>query len=1184
MNELKLVASALVVGACVAGCSTPTATYKTVDENGKEQTVQVTDASGKAVPMPENSKETIEKLLPQLKAMIEKMLRDAVAQGATDVKRAVPDDAAIQKLAGRALTEDEMKVLRAAAGNFMRDGEKTIIVKAQVDEIIGKMMPAAKELLRQKQYAKVRELIWRASTTDNEDVNEGVRKVGIEFLNVRVNPENWVVIEKDLTSTTEGYLGKEAFDEAEKFLKAYPRIRTYSTKIDERLKAVQDEVVRLGVDAKGVEPIRKQTGELVAAAAKILDVQDDVTNTVKSVTLTKSAAVNPDLEAYEKKLAEYKETLIRYNCTKENAEKIVESFKKSIAPFLAELKKDAVLETQTDKKEFTILGTMAVNKRTDALVAGLLEKVAAAKAAAEKAKFDAALAAAIKALREKVAALVAQGKFDEAREVIWQAAATGNLAMDVPIFAEGEKLLREEVNPKHWIAIESEIKAVVKEKVAANEYDACLKYLDEYKRIRQHSIVLDQQLARVREEAEVLGANPEAAVKKAQEACAMVEEAKKLVDHLDQIKVASEKPTEEDTKAYEKELQAYREKLARYHAEPDYVEAVVSRLDAALRSLMRKPGTAAAGQLLLGTNAINDRLGKLLAAQRALVEGQKIAWQKAQFEAQYNDLIKRVRAAVAKGEFTKAREIIRDEKLVGNPVSDAALYALRIGLLNSVVNPRQLAVLLEEIDQKTKAFIEAEDFKGLAEYIKNYPYVHDDYAQIRQSLNGVEKAMIGLDLAESPATDYVASANAKVVDILEERTGSWMPNFDFGALEAALTNVAMAVEAQYYEPDEIKGFCLQVKAEVKELLAERFAPITTKELNAALGRALEPAVLVAATGIANQEYLALLDQIDKEVSMDAQIAMAEEAISRQLGIVCEKASFKVNAILGEYSRAFRLLKKKATLSKAEATSLVLGAAYLDQPAVIPFALKLGADINGVSARDTRKRTALMLAIDAQNLSLLKLLVEAGASATATDAAGNSVLHYAVKSGSVSAVRAIAKAASMVVANAAGETPLFEAVKRNQEAMVQTVIDLVEEKKRGDFVNMADKSGLTAFALAAKMGARDVLDALAAAGALYSEKDLILAEEGDHIAVAQWLVAQGADVNAPGVMAKACPAKATGRYLIHAGGVGDHTCEACKPADKRAEADAVKSAAAGNPEKKVEAEGTITFKVSEEKLK
>ena len=1161
MKKLKFVASAMTIGAMVAGCSTPTATYKTVDENGQEQIVQITDASGKAVTVSEESKESIEKLLPRLKELVEKNLRAKVAKGQFYTKYQIPTDAAIRSLSKTEFGEEEMKALRAAAEMFTREGEKSIVWPAWIEAICTKAVPAAEKLTMQKNYAAAREVIWRSSTTGVADVDDGVRKIGLEFLNTKVNPANWTDIESDLNAKTAAFVEKGAYVDAYDFLKTYPRIRTYSTKIDDRLKAVQDEVVRLGVDAEGVEPIRAKTGELVAAAAKIIDIRDAVTN---AVTTTRSEAVNPDLEAYEKKLAEYKETLIRYNCTKENAEKIVASFKASVAPLLEHLKKDAV--TETDEKTFTILGTMAVNKRTDKLVGELTQKV-----------LEAEIKTAIDAMKAKVAALVADGKFAEAREVVWQAAATGRIEIDTAVFAAGVELLRREVNPKNWIAIEAEIKAVVSEKSAANDYDACLEYLKSYPRIRQHSVKLDEQLARVREEAEVLGVDPDAAAKKAQEACDLVAEAQKLVDHLDKIE-RGEAPSEEDKKAYQKELQIYREKLALYHAEPEKVEEIVSRLDAALRELMRKPGTPEE-RLVLGTNAVNDRLGKLVAQLIQQVEQQKAAWQQKQFEAQYSDLIKRVREAVAKGDFTGAREIIRDEKLVGNPVSDAALYTLRIGLLNSVVNPRQLASLLAEIDEKVKAFIDAEDFKGLKKYVEGYSYVHDDYAQIRKSLDGVKAAMVGLDLEEPDSADYTANVNAETVAMLEARTGAWKPDFDFSELEAALTNVATAVKAQYYKPDEVKSFCQKIKDGVVEMLDARFAPLTTKKLNGTLAQALAPLAAVADAGIQKQDYLALLEQIDKEVSMDAQIAMAEEAISRQLGVVCDKASFKVNAILGEYSRAFRLLKKKATLAKAEATSLVLGAAYLDQPAVIPFALKLGADINGASARDVRKRTALMLAIDAQNLSLLKELVEAGASSTATDADGNAVLHYAVKSGSVSAVRAIAKSAPMAVANKAGETPLFEAVKRNQQAMVQTVIDLVAEKDRAAFVNMKDNAGLTAFALAAKTGARDVLDPLAKAGATYSEKDLILAETGDHIAVAQWLVAQGADVNADGVMAKACPATATGRYLIHAGGVGDHACEACKPAPKCA-----KPEAAVLPEKKVEAEGTISFKVSEAKAK
>lgn len=255
--------------------------------------------------------------------------------------------------------------------------------------------------------------------------------------------------------------------------------------------------------------------------------------------------------------------------------------------------------------------------------------------------------------------------------------------------------------------------------------------------------------------------------------------------------------------------------------------------------------------------------------------------------------------------------------------------------------------------------------------------------------------------------------------------------------------------------------------------------------------------------------------------------------------------------------------------------MLLGAAYLEQGAVLPYAIKLGAAVNGVSARDPRARTALMLAIDAQNLSLVKALVEAGADAEARDADGNSVLHYAVKSGSVSTVRAIGKVASADVVNKAGETPLFEAVRRNQAALVNVVVELIEKGGRASFVNKADKDGLTAFALAAKLGSRDVLESLALAGAIYSEKDLILAEEGNHLAIAQWLVTQGADVNAEGVMAKACPATATGRYLIHEGGVcAGHKCDACDPS--KADNEPVEAGDEG--QKTLGAAGTITFKV------
>ena len=1190
MNKLVFAASGVAIGALMAGCTTSTpVTYKTVDAQGRERSFQVTDAAGQVVTVEREAKESIEKALPRLKEYVERGLREKAARKEFHAHYPIPSDAEIRKLAARTLADAEMKVLRTAAESFTRAGEKTIMWPAWIEDIRQKIMPLAEAEVAKRNYEKTRELIWRASAMPVPEVNEGVRTFGIEFLNTRVNPVQWKEIEADLRGKTSALVEKGAFDEAFAFLKDYPRIRTYSTRIDERLAAVQQEVVRLGVDAKGVEPIRQKTGELVAAAAKIVDVRDAVTNAVTSVAKT-IPGKNLDLEEYERKLEDYRKTLVRYNCTEENAQRIVEAFKTSVAPLLDALKKDDVSETQTDSKSFTFLGTMAVNRRIDKVTAELKKVVRTAQ-----------IAAAVAAMKEKAAQLLADGKFEEAREAIWQAAATGDAELDAEVFAAGVVVLRQDVNPTQWAALEAEIKATVSEKVAANDYDAALAFLKGYPKIRQHSALLDSQLARIREEAEVLGVAPAEAEKHAQAACALVAEAAKLVDHLDEAK-PGEKPSEEDKAAYEKALADYRAKLALYHAEPEKVEEIVGKLDAALRALMRKPGEPAV-KLVLGTNAVNDRLAKLVAEQVALVEKKKAEWQAKQFDAQYAALIRRVREAVAADDYSGARAAIRDERLVGVPAADAKLYALRVGLLDSVVNPRQLAYLLAQVEVKSRALIDAKDFAGLKAlvlsqiderdlaqvdandfaklkaFVERYSYVHDTYEQIQASLEGVKSTMkeMAKELPEEAASDCIARIDRLLAVLLEGREGRWAPDFDFKALEAALEGLSKSLVAQYYRQDDVKAFCEKAKDDIRALLNAQYQPLTTAEVNAQLAKVLCPLLDVAEVGIRAQEYLALLAKIDEDVSMDAQIAMAEESIARQLGITCDKASFKVNAVLGEYARAFRLLKRNATLKPTEATSLLLGAAYLDQPAVIPYALKLGADVNGVSARDVRKRTALMLAIDAQNLSLLKTLVEAGASSVATDADGNAVLHYAVKSGSVSAVRAIAKAAPMAVVNAAGETPLFEAVKRNQEAMAQTVIDLVEKDDRAAFVNMADKSGLTAFARAAKIGARDVLDPLAKAGATYSERDLILAEEGDHVAVAQWLVAQGADVNAEGVMDKACPKTATGRYLIHEGGVGNHACEACKPKEKKPEA-------AAEPQKKVEASGTITFKVTDNEAK
>lgn len=852
MNRLMFAVVGMAIATPIVGCST-VVSCKTVDEQGKERVVEV--------PVEGSSKAKVERTVARAKAKIEAEQKAMVASGKFSAKGVIPSDAELQEMAGSRLSASELESVRKLVEAVLQNVRRTVVYPAWAENIKARVIPAAESALAKKDYERVRELVWCAATTMVPEVDEVVRTAGIEFLNTRVNPVQWKEIETELVAKADAFAKDAKFDEGIEYLTSYPRIRTYSKNIDKRLAAVQDEIVRLGVDAKGLDPIRAKTDELVAEAAKIVDVRDSVTNTVKTLTQEVAQAIEVDREAYDHKLKEYRETLIRYNCTEANADAIVAAFKASVEPLLQALSKDAVVETTTDTKEFPFMGTMAVNRRTDKKVAELVDSLKAQKDAALRAAREKQIADAIASMKDRALALVAEGKFEDAREVIWQAAATGDLELDAAVFVAGLELLRENVNPANWVAIEAEIKATVSAKMEAKEFDACLDYLTNYPAIRQHSVVLNDQLKRVQEEAEVLGVDVDEATKHAKAACAMVVETADLVDHLDTLKTVGEQPSEEDKAAYQKALKDYAAKLKLYHANPEKVEAIVKTLDEALRSLMRKPGSAEK-KLVLGTNAVNDRLADLVAKLKAEVAKAKVEWQEQQFAQLYTDLIARVREAVAQDDFAAAREAIRDERLVGNAVADAKLYALRMGLLDSLVNPRQLESFEKAIDAKAKALIKAKDFKGLKKFIEEYPFVHDSYDQIAAALENIKSSMTALEVTEIETAKTAEKIDKMITALLEGRKGKWSPEFDFSDLEAALGELSEALVAHYYAQPEIKSFCDEIKEEVKDLLDGRYEPMTTAVLNAALERKLAPYREVAEEGICKQEYLALLEKIN----------------------------------------------------------------------------------------------------------------------------------------------------------------------------------------------------------------------------------------------------------------------------------------------------------------------------------
>jgi hypothetical protein len=145
-------------------------------------------------------------------------------------------------------------------------------------------------------------------------------------------------------------------------------------------------------------------------------------------------------------------------------------------------------------------------------------------------------------------------------------------------------------------------------------------------------------------------------------------------------------------------------------------------------------------------------------------------------------------------------------------------------------------------------------------------------------------------------------------------------------------------------------------------------------------------------------------------------------------------------------------------------------------------------------------------------------------------------------------------------NKNGETALFTAARRNQAKPVEFLINLVTAEDddktkaaRKAFVSLKNVAGEDAFTVACRADVHMVLDPLFAAGAEFNASHLVEAAGSDRIAIAQWLVEHGADVNAEGVMAAAFGTPddedtVTYKYLVHEGGIAlERTPKCCKEA-------------------------------------
>lgn len=710
------------------------------------------------------------------------------------------------------------------------------------------------------------------------------------------------------------------------------------------------------------------------------------------------------------------------------------------------------------------------------------------------------------------------GDYAETREIIWGIEKTGVPEVDELVRRLGNRFLNKEVNPAEWFVLEKTIQTKFDEAMAKKDYARARKIIDEIAEIRAFSKLLSKAPSPMADETE------------------------------DTLKVVDGKASGLlGTFALNARLAKFKEKLL-----ADVMEKILAEVEETVAALVKSEDFNKAKKTVRAVSLVKNaewdakikqfkekKLAEIAAAEKAYLDAKMTKF--------VDELTAKVISLVESCEFSEARDTIRDVALIKNDEWDAKIYAVRIGLMNSVVNPNQLKYLKAEAAKTIDALMAEKKYAEVIKFIDEYPYVHDTFDQIMKSFDMIEKAMKTLKLEDKKSADYVASRLASIREKMEKRLGKYNGNEDYSELERALNELEKGYIEQHYDGKAATSVTNTIKGEIVAMVDAKYAPLTTWEMNEALRRFLDskrprlPAKVpekvleeeaTVQTEAAEIVPVPTLGVISDEVDYDSQIAMAEAAIAKP------SAVYGLEAVLGDYARIMRRCKAGNAVKPGEANTMLIASVFLNQPEMFKLALTLKGDVNAAARRDDLVRAPILLAVELGRLEFVKLIQDADGKYDVVDARGWTLLHYAAERGNLALVRAAVSAVKIDAVNNDGETALFVAVRRNQLAVAKVMLQLAgDADAQKKFVAIANRSGQTAFDVACVSNAHMLLDTLADAGAEYDERQLAAALTADCIGVAQWFVEKGFDVNAD-VVRKAADnppiGNTTCRYLMAEG--------------------------------------------------
>ena len=290
-------------------------------------------------------------------------------------------------------------------------------------------------------------------------------------------------------------------------------------------------------------------------------------------------------------------------------------------------------------------------------------------------------------------------------------------------------------------------------------------------------------------------------------------------------------------------------------------------------------------------------------------------------------LKKRVFAHVKANDYEGARKVIYSFGVTGNSDVDSAVFAVKMALLNSRVNPVEWEKISNETIKAVDAALAKNDFKAAGAAIDKLVPVSAYSVSVDEALKAASQASLEQSISKMAADEVIAAAQGDLYDVLSHRPDNIQ---DKELLKEYFRAVASLTD-YIYEPDwgRVKksladaSDCL-VDDDMSRDKADQFADDVLNDFIKIFNETAEDRLPTLTTYAMNSKIFHLKNDLESRVSKaldEALKAAAARKAAAEAARIAAEAEKAANAAKTEAEKAAAIARANAAKAAAEAARL-----------------------------------------------------------------------------------------------------------------------------------------------------------------------------------------------------------------------------------------------------------------------